>query len=155
MDREALRAAIHGVEKSRTWLSDWTELNWTELYNIVVVFAIHWHESALGVHVFPILTPPPTSFPIPSLRIIRRHRPWAPCLMHWRSVLYMVIYMFKYYSSKSSYPRLLPQSPKVCSLSLSLFLYRLLGHCDHLSKFHMYALIYCIGVFLSDLLHSV
>ena len=30
MDREAWRAAIHGVAKSWTWLSDWTELNWTE-----------------------------------------------------------------------------------------------------------------------------
>ena len=28
MDREAWRAAIHGVAKSRTELSDWTELNW-------------------------------------------------------------------------------------------------------------------------------
>ena len=28
MDREAWRAAIHGVAKSRTWLSDWTKLNW-------------------------------------------------------------------------------------------------------------------------------
>ena len=28
MDREAWRFAIHGVTKSRTWLSDWTELNW-------------------------------------------------------------------------------------------------------------------------------
>ena len=27
MDREAWRAPIHGVAKSRTWLSDWTELN--------------------------------------------------------------------------------------------------------------------------------
>ena len=27
MDREAWRAAIHGAAKSRTWLSDWTELN--------------------------------------------------------------------------------------------------------------------------------
>ena len=27
MEREAWRAAIHGVAKSRTWLSDWTELN--------------------------------------------------------------------------------------------------------------------------------
>ena len=29
MDREAWRAAVHGVEKNQTWLSDWTELNWT------------------------------------------------------------------------------------------------------------------------------
>ena len=30
MDRESWRAAIHGVAKSRTWLSNWTELNWTD-----------------------------------------------------------------------------------------------------------------------------
>ena len=31
MDREAWRAAIHGVEKSRTRLSDWTELNYIKI----------------------------------------------------------------------------------------------------------------------------
>ena len=30
MNREAWHAAVHGVAKSRTWLSDWNELNWTE-----------------------------------------------------------------------------------------------------------------------------
>ena len=30
MDREAWHAAIHGFAKSRTRLSDWNELNWTE-----------------------------------------------------------------------------------------------------------------------------
>ena len=35
MDREAWHAAIHGVTKSRTRLSDWNELNWTEyLYHV-------------------------------------------------------------------------------------------------------------------------
>ena len=45
MDREAWHAAIHGVTKSRTWLSDRTELNWTksrwalfESYGIVLKF---------------------------------------------------------------------------------------------------------------------
>ena len=48
MDREAWRAVIHGVSKSQTRLSDWTEL--TELpYNTVLVSATHQHESAMGV----------------------------------------------------------------------------------------------------------
>ena len=33
MDREAWHAAIHGVAKRRTRLSDWTELNWGEAKN--------------------------------------------------------------------------------------------------------------------------
>jgi len=35
IDREAWCAMIHGVAKSRTRLSDWTEMNWTELINIL------------------------------------------------------------------------------------------------------------------------
>ena len=31
IDREAWRAAIHGVARNQTRLSDWTELNWTEI----------------------------------------------------------------------------------------------------------------------------
>ena len=34
MDREAWRAAIHGVARSRRWLSDWTELNWSKLWTV-------------------------------------------------------------------------------------------------------------------------
>ena len=30
MDRESWRAGIHGVAKSQTWLSDWTELNFID-----------------------------------------------------------------------------------------------------------------------------
>ena len=38
MDREAWRAAIHGVAKSWTPLSDWTELNWYCIF--VVIFLL-------------------------------------------------------------------------------------------------------------------
>ena len=63
--------------------------------------------------------------------------------------------MFQCYSLKSSHPHLPPQSPKVCSLSVSLLLSHIYGHHYHLFKFHIYVLIHCVGVFLSDLLHSV
>ena len=36
MDREAWRDAVHGIGKSRTWLSDWTELNWTVLTDATI-----------------------------------------------------------------------------------------------------------------------
>ena len=37
-DREAWHAAIHGVAKSRTWLSDWTELNWVNF-----IYSTYYH----------------------------------------------------------------------------------------------------------------
>ena len=37
MDRKAWRAAIHGVAKSWTWLSDWTEMNWTEVDKVYII----------------------------------------------------------------------------------------------------------------------
>ena len=45
MDREAWRAAIHGVAKSRTRLSDWTELNLENLQIIWKYFFIYFLES--------------------------------------------------------------------------------------------------------------
>ena len=41
--------------------------------------------------------------------------------LDWCSISYMVIYMFQFYSLKSSHPCLLPQSPTLCSLHLCLF----------------------------------
>ena len=47
MDREAWHAAVHGVVKSQTWLSDWTELNW-DRFGINVISRTcrgKWHKS--------------------------------------------------------------------------------------------------------------
>ena len=52
MDREAWRAVIHGVSKSQTRLSVWTELNWTE-ERVVIVWFHHgtglWKQLAIPV----------------------------------------------------------------------------------------------------------
>ena len=40
IDREAWRAAIHGFAMSQTWLSDWTELNWRNIFNRSVLISI-------------------------------------------------------------------------------------------------------------------
>ena len=45
-------------------------------------FAIHWHESTMGVHEFPNMNPPPTSHSISSLWIIPIHQPQASCTLH-------------------------------------------------------------------------
>ena len=42
MDRGAWRAAVYGVAKSRTRLSNWTELNWTELKQVVISELLLW-----------------------------------------------------------------------------------------------------------------
>ena len=47
------------------------------------------------------------------------------------------------------------ESKRLFYTSVSLLLSCIQGYCYHLSKFHIYALVYCIGVFLSGLLHSV
>ena len=45
MDREAWRAVIHGVTKSRTGLSDWTELTEWLSWSLILAF---WILSLLG-----------------------------------------------------------------------------------------------------------
>ena len=43
MDRETWCAVVHGVTKSQTWLSDWTELNWYMCVCIYIYIHTHTH----------------------------------------------------------------------------------------------------------------
>ena len=63
---------------------------------------------------------PPHPIPLGCSRTLSSSAlPHASNLL-WSFILHMVIYMVQWCSLKSSHPRLLPQSPKVCSLHLCL-----------------------------------
>ena len=50
IDREAWHAAVHGVTKSRTRLSDWTELNWN--HSLTRSMIKHWKRAWQSTSVF-------------------------------------------------------------------------------------------------------
>jgi len=75
-----------------------------------------------------------------------------------RSIFFFIIIIIFFFLPFS---QIFPPSPsptesiRLFYTSVSLLLSRIQGYRYHLSKFHIYALVYCIGVFPSGLLHSV
>ena len=61
MDREAWRAVVHGVTKSRTWLSDWTELNWRDVKDIVLCVLSHFSHVQFFVTLWTVAHQVPLS----------------------------------------------------------------------------------------------
>ena len=116
MDREAWRAVIHGVAKSRTWLSNWTELNWT----CICIFAL---PSLLDFLPVPVTTVHSVEFPGPHSRYSR----FSLLILY----IVSIIYMCPSQSPNFSYP-LFPlwKEVRLFPSTVSLFLL-----CNHLYHF--------------------
>ena len=124
-----------------------------------ICFAIHQHESTMGVHVFPILNPLPPPSPYHPSGSSQCTNPKHPVLCIKPGLLIRFTYDIVHVSMPFSH--IIPPSPcpteskRLFYTSVSLLLSHIQGYYYHLSKFHTYVLVYCIGVFLSGLLHSV
>ena len=104
----------------------------------------------MGLHVFLILKPPPTSRPLPSLWGIPVHHPRASCIMHqtrtgdsFQNDIIHVSMPFSQIIPLSPSPT---ESKRLFYTSVSLLLSHIKDYHYHLSKFNIYALVYCIGV---------
>ena len=120
-------------------------------------FAIQQHESATGVHEFPNMNPPPTPCHLSGSSPCTSPKQPVSCIeprlaIHFLHDIIHVLMPFSQIIPPSPSPT---ESKRLFYTSVSLLLSHIQGYRYHLSKFHIYVLVYCIGVFLSGLLHSV
>ena len=102
----------------------------------------------MGVHVFPILNPSPTFHPSGSSQCTCPKHP-VSCIEPGLAICfsYDIIHV------SMSFSQIIPPLPsptefkRLFYTSVFLLLSCIQGYHYHLSKFHIYALVYCIGVF--------
>ena len=130
-----------------------------QLYNIVLVLS-YMNMNPPQVYMcspsWSLLPPPSPHHPSGSSQCTSPKHPVScikPGLV--TRFIYDIIHVLMPFS------QIIPPSPspteskRLFYTSVSLLLSRIQGYCYHLSNFHINALVYCIGVFLSGLLHSV
>ena len=120
-------------------------------------FAIHQHESATGVHVFPILNPSPTSSPYHPSGSSQCTSPKHPVSCIEPGLAICFIYDIIHVSMP--FPQIIPPSPspteskRLFYTSVSLLLSHIQDYCYHLSKLHIYVsiLYWCFSFWLTSL----
>ena len=108
-------------------------------------FAIYQNESTTGIHVLPILNPPPSPYhPSGSSQCTSSKKHPVSCIEHGLAIhfTYDIIHVSMPFS------QIIPPSPsptesrRLFYISVSFLLSRIQGYHCHLSKFHIYALVY-------------
>ena len=161
IDRGAWWATVHGVAKNHM-----TELSTTHstfffflLYSIVLVLPYINMNPPRVYTCSPFWPPLPRPSPYHPSGSSQCTSPKHPVSCVEPGLAIRFTYDILHVSMPFS--QIIPPSPspteskRLFYTSVSLLLSLIQGYRCHLSKFHIYALAYCIGVFLSGLLHSV
>jgi len=124
---------------------------------------LYWfcHISKWICHRYTCVPHPEPSSLLPPHTIPRGHPSApAPSIQYCASNLdWPLVFIYDIIHVSMPFSQIIPPSPspteskRLFYTLVSLLLSRIQGYCYHLSKFHIYALVYCIGVFLSGLLH--
>ena len=131
-------------------LFSWQPLTFFYFWRLITLqycigFAIHWHESATGVHVFPILNPlpPPSPYhPSGSSQCTSPEHP-VSCI----EPELAIHFMYDIIHVSMPFSQIIPPSPspteskRLFYTSMSLLLSYIQGYRYHLSKFHIYELV--------------
>ena len=91
MDREAWRAVVHGVAKSQTWLSDWTELNWNRAGPGKKIFKWLWSSS----HYLSLFTYGMENLPQPENQVAAPTQEGAAtwgCFLRLQKLVWVLVY---------------------------------------------------------------
>ena len=138
--------------RGRGW-DDLEEWHWN-MYNII--YEMNPPQVYMSSPSWTLLPPPSPYLPSGSSQCTSPKHP-IPCIEPGLATrfIYGIIHVSMLFSQISPPSPSPTESIRLIYTSVSLLQSRTQGYCYHLSKFHIYALVYCIGVFLSGLLHSV
>ena len=147
------------------WRTVWRFLFFkSQLYLFFCFTMLYWfchtstwicHRCTHVPHPEPRSHLPPCTIPLGHPSALALSTLYHASNLDWWFISHMIFYMFQCHSPISSHPLPLPESKRLSNTSVSLLLSCIQGYRYLLSKFHIYALVYGIGVFLSGLLHSV
>ena len=160
--------AMYGCEswttkKAEQWRID-AIFFYSQFYLFIYFTILYWfchtfiwicHGCTYVPHPEPLSDLPPHHILVGHLSAPALSAMYHASNLDWRFVSQVRIYMFKCRSPISSRPLPLSQSPKSVLYICVSFAVSQQDYSYHLSKVHTYALVYCIGVFLFGLLHSV
>ena len=113
------------LEKTLLFVCSFIFISWrliTLQYCSGFCHTLTWISHGFTCVPIPIPLPPPSSsHPSGSSQCTSPEHLSHASNLGWWFVSLLIVYLFQCYSLKTSHPRLLPQSPKVCSVHLCLF----------------------------------